>query len=100
MKLRLFGILIAASAALALISPASALTKMGELSQYYIDYADVKLGATISSPCKANPDAPKLENIITPAREASSSSPTASSSARSSPSTSARSASSACSSSR
>ena len=63
MKIRIFSILIVALVA---VSPVLALTKFGELSEYYIDYADVKQGATISSPCKLNPDAPKLENIITP----------------------------------
>ncbi|MDO8588940.1 MAG: alginate lyase family protein [Armatimonadota bacterium] len=55
-------------ATLAIISPAVSLTKMGELSEYWLDYADVKQGATISSPCTANPEVPKLENIITPSR--------------------------------
>ena len=62
-------ILIIVLLILFVVSPALALTKMGELSEYYIDYADVKQGATISSPCKANPHAPNLENIITPLRE-------------------------------
>ena len=66
MKLRIF---IVALAAITIISPALALTKFGEMSEYYIDYADVKQGATISSPCKLNPGAPMLENIITPTRE-------------------------------
>ena len=51
--------------ALALASPTSALTKMGELSEYHIDYADVKQGATITSPSKIHPES-KLETIITP----------------------------------
>ena len=66
MHAKLLGVQIIGLLALVFASPAFALTKMGELSEYYIDYADVAQGATISSPCKLNPHAPVLENIITP----------------------------------
>ena len=66
MKFTQFSILITGVLALASVSPALAITKMGELSEYYIDYADVTQGASILSPCKSNPAAAQLESIITP----------------------------------
>lgn len=65
MKLKLFGFLILLCFS---CCPAFALTQMGVLSQYYTDYADVKMGAGISSPSKPHPDF-KLESIITPSRD-------------------------------
>ena len=41
--------------------------RAGQLSEYYIDYADTKQGASITSPSQVHPAEPRLENIITPA---------------------------------
>jgi hypothetical protein len=60
--------LITISLTLAVVCPACALTEMGKLSEYYVDWTDTKQGATISSPSKLHPEF-KLDSITTPGRD-------------------------------